>query len=111
MRYYQIATRIGGVDAGECDAPIRITWPSEVDAFKARIAPTGAAYDASAKACTTLPADERASWDLFYAAFVQHVTTPTSKLGSYGEWVTTCGFAHTLDAWGEKLKQYCKLAG
>jgi hypothetical protein len=104
---------VGKIDAGECDAPTRFfLWPSEVDTFKARVLVILEARDISVKACAGLPADERQGWDLFVGSAKPFLQKRTPTFGSYGEWVTTCGYSRYLDAWDAKLKTYsCKIVG
>ena len=106
------ANLIGAIDAGECDAPVRVTWHWEVDSFKARILSVLEDRDLSVKACAGLPPAERQAWDTFTASTRRFLKQPTSVFGSYGEWVTTCGYSRYLDAWDVKLrKSGCKIIG
>lgn len=102
---------VGGIDAGECDALVRFPYPKEVDTFKERLLPFAQNYDATVKACTSLPAAERDAWDAFYKVFTAFATRKTDTFGAYGEWVATCGYSRYLDAWAEKLRRHCTLVG
>lgn len=100
---------MSGVDGGECDKPLNFgVWPSDVDAFKARILPVGRSLDLDVKACASLSPEERASWTMFYDAFDKFARRETPWFGAYGEWVETCSYAHQLDAWQLKIQASCK---
>lgn len=93
----------GGVDAGACDAPIKMTWPGEVDDFKARLGTLFEATDLGIRACAGFDANDRRAWELFLAEWRTFRQKPTPTFGSYGDWVTTCTYAKTLDGWRDKL--------
>jgi hypothetical protein len=118
--YFPVLTRqvaqapavIGAIDAGECDAPFRITWPSEVDVFKSRVLAALESRELSVRACAALPAEEVKAWDAFVGPVRAFLKTPTPTFGSYGEWVSTCAHSRELDAWDKKLTKYgCKIFG
>lgn len=109
LRYYQPS--IGGVDAGACDAPIKIPWPSEVDDLKARINTVVEGMDIGVKHCPQLPPDERKAWEVFIAEWRTFNAKKTPTFGSYGDWVNACTYAKTIDAWRDKLLKYCTLPG
>lgn len=114
LRYYQHPyqySRIAGVDAGECDAPVKITWPSEVNTFKARINTVAEAMDVGVKTCPQLPQNERQAWEGFITEWREFAKRKTGWFGSYGDWVQTCTYSKTIDAWRTKLLQYCRLPG
>jgi hypothetical protein len=92
-------TAIGGVDAGECDQPVWFGWPSDVDAFKARLGPI-------------MESTDKAAWATFIAGWRTFASQKTPLFGSRGEWVTTCTYARNLDAWIAKLKSSsCAIVG
>lgn len=102
----------GGVDAGECDAPVKFTWPSEVDDFKARLQTIFDATDRTVIGCASLPAEQRKAWNNFYAAWRTFRVKETPTFGSYNDWVTTCTYAKTLDGWRETIKNAkCPIIG
>ncbi|HVH45009.1 MAG TPA: hypothetical protein VM925_21800 [Labilithrix sp.] len=98
---------IGGVDGGECDAPVKFPWPSDVDALKARVALQVDALDLGVKSCAGLTAEDRAAWELFVGTWRAFAKKETPVFGAYGEWVTACSYAHTVDAWREKIASKC----
>lgn len=103
--------QIGGVDGGECDQSFVITWPHSVDALKARLRVVAEAFDLGVLACPELPATDRAAWATFIAEFRAFAGKETPIFGSHNEWVTACSYAHTLDAWREKLATKCNVPG
>lgn len=103
---------IGGVDGGECDKTVNFgTWPSEVDNLKARLLVAAEAVDRGVESCPELAKNERASWLDFMTEFRRFATTSTGLFGSYNEWTQACSYAHTIDAWHEKLSATCNLPG
>jgi len=105
--------RFAGVDGGECTADIiKITWPSQVDDFKARLVPIAQGIDASVAACAGLSAADRASWSASFLAWSAFAAHPTPLFGSSNEWETTCAWARTFDAWRAKMASVkCTVAG
>lgn len=102
---------ISGVDGGECDQLFAVTWPSDVDHLKARLAFIADSMDAGVKACPNLPQAERNAWNQFLAQWRPFAAKKTPTFGSYNEWITACSNAHTIDALQVKLSPYCKLPG
>lgn len=104
---------VGGVDGGECDRPVNFgTWASQVDDFKKRLGTIGANFDKTVDNCKAMPPDEKSAWYSFYFAFKEFITRPSPTFGSYQEWLTTCTYAKTLDAWQIKIEGYgCQLIG
>jgi hypothetical protein len=99
---------MGGIDAGECDKLFNFgVWPSDVDAFKARIDPAMRATDSGVQRCTGLAPEERAAWSTFFQAWSAFAAKETPFFGAYGEWTATCGYAKTLDGWRSKLVGEC----
>lgn len=102
------ALTIAGVDGGECDAPVKFPWPSDVDTLKARIGLAVHALDAAIESsCAELSKEDRAEWDLFLAKWIPFAAKETPLIGSYGEWVSACSYSHTVDAWRTKLAGKC----
>lgn len=102
---------VGGVDGGECDAPVKITWPSDVDHLKARINTVAEATDLGVVSCVGLSDNEKKAWGLFITEWRKFNAQKTPLFGSHGEWVTACTYAKTLDAWRKKLEKGCELPG
>lgn len=102
-----------GVDGGECSADVlKITWPSQVDDFKARLAPIAQGIDASVKSCAALTQADRDSWSASFLAWTAFSQKKTPLFGSSNEWETACTWARTFDAWRSKLQQArCAIAG
>lgn len=101
-----------GVDAGECDAPLKITWPSDVENFKARLDPLFTATDTAVRGCFQMAPADRTAWQDFFAVWRSWMSKPVGIFGSHGEWVETCGFARTLDAWRTKIAAVnCAIVG
>lgn len=99
---------ISGVDGGECDAPVKFPWPSDVDNLKARIHAQVQALDLAVEEnCGGLSPADKQSWNDFLAQWIPFVQKKTPIIGAYGEWVTACGYAHTVDAWRDKLAKVC----
>lgn len=100
---------IGGVDGGECDKLVFLgVWPSDVEALKARLHPQVVALDLAVDSATcSLSAEDRAAWGAFTAQWLEFYQRPVGTFGSYGEWTAACSWAHTIDAWREKLAQKC----
>ena len=105
--------RFAGVDGGECTADvIKITWPSQVDDFKARLVPIAQGIDASVKACAGLSQADRDSWTGSFKAWSDFAARPTPFFGSSNEWETACSWARTFDAWRAKMQAVnCAVAG
>jgi hypothetical protein len=100
---------MGGVDGGECDKLVFFgVWPSDVDALKARLGPQVMALDLAVEgASCSLSPDDRRAWGAFMAQWLEFARKETPTFGSYGEWTSACSYAHTIDAWREKLASKC----
>jgi hypothetical protein len=107
------AARFGGVDGGECSADVvKLTWPSQVDDFKARLAPIVLGLDASIGTCAGMTADDRVTWAAQFATWKTFAAKPTPWFGSSNEWQTACSYAKTFDAWRDRLTAArCAIAG
>lgn len=103
----------GGVDGGECTADaLKVTWPSDVDDFKARLAPIVQGIDSSVTSCPGMTAADRGSWLASFQAWQAFAAVKTSTFGSANAWQTTCAWAKTFDAWRDKLAGLgCAIAG
>lgn len=109
---YGYGTVFGSSDAGECDEFFKVTWPSDVDALKARLAPLFDSLDQSVQACMGLSPADRAAWAAFYATWKIFKAKTTPTFGSANEWTTACGYSKNLDAWAAKVKATnCTLVG
>jgi hypothetical protein len=104
---------VSGVDGGECTADVlKITWPSDVDDFKARLAPIAQGIDASVQSCAALTPADRASWSASFSAWLTFAGVKTPTFGSSNAWQTACSWARTFDAWRDKLTGVrCAIAG
>jgi hypothetical protein len=113
LNYYRpiLFSEIGRVDGGECDAIVKFPYPHEVDVFKSRINAIVQSMDAGVKSCKGLPESELQAWNSFLIEWTTFANKPTPTFGAYGDWVQTCTYSATIDAWRDKLNQYCKLPG
>lgn len=102
---------VGGVDGGECDTPLKITWPSDVDHLKQRIGTIADDTNDGVQACLQISPEEKKAWNRFYAAWQAFAARKTPVFGSHGEWVTACTYSNTIEAWRDKLKKICDLPG
>ncbi len=102
---------MAGVDGGECDQAFVVTWASDVERLKARLSPIAEALDLGVRACTALDPNDRKAWELFIVEWRTFKARSTPFFGSYNEWITACSYAHTLDAWREKLVEKCVVPG
>jgi hypothetical protein len=101
---------VGGVDAGECDQ-FQITWPSDVDRFKASLDPFFDATNTGVGGCPGLPETERAAWKQFYADWKAFARRKTPPFGSSNERELACTFSRRLDGFREKIKKTCAIPG
>ncbi len=101
------ALTMRGVDGGECDAPFKAPFPSDVDALKARISAQVQALELGVASCKEFSSADRAAWSIWLTTWQVFAHKETPFFGSYGDWVTACSFGHTVDAWRSKLASAC----
>lgn len=91
--------RTGGVDAGECDAPLHFFgWPKQVDDFKRQLDRVFDDTDATVQNCAKLSQIQKNSFAAFLAEWKTFAGKPTDTFGSYDDWKRTCTYAKQLDA-------------
>lgn len=88
-----------------------ITTAGAVQTLKERINPSMVATDNGVRACTTLDAPSRTSWDAFYASWRSFYETPEPTFGSANRWDNALAFQAQLAGWQEVLRAKCTIPG
>ena len=83
-------------------------WPSDVDAYKARIDPDFRATDALVSRCANLSSPEAVAWGDFFTNWQKFAKTPTPTFGSWETHLEEAKrFESKLREWQQQLAPTC----
>lgn len=81
-----------------------ITWPSDVDREKARIAGSWTALDGVVQSCAAVDVGTRAAWAADYKNWSDFAKRETPTFGSANEWDLTREWEQRLQDWQKKFQ-------
>lgn len=105
--------KLGNTDGGECtDGLFKVTWPSGVDDFKARLDTLFSATDRTIQDCASIAPAQKDQWAVFLARWREFAKEPAPLFGSASHWENACGYSRTLDGWRDVIASTdCKIIG
>lgn len=86
-------------------------WPQETRDLIARINPSMVTTDAAVAGCAALPADSRAAWVRFFAAWKVFAAEEVTTFGSARKYDEAESWRASLGEWQDQLRGTCVVPG